>query len=379
MAQVRSIKVCILTSVHPACDTRIFHKQAKTLVQAGYDVILIAQHEKVEMVEGVQILPLPSPRNRLHRMVGLTLRAFRVALKQRADVYHLHDPELLPVGLLLKLCTKAKIIYDTHEDVAENILMKEWLPAILRRPISLGFGLFEQLAARFVDRIVGATEAIAAHFSQSKTIAVRNYPLLSYFNEKGRDRDCARKDSYTLIYAGVLTKERGVSELIRSLELVDKKFAVRLKLLGRFDPPAFEEEVRSLEGWANVDYLGLVPYQEVIVHLRDADIGVVLFHDVPNHPESMPNKLFEYMAAGLPVIASNFPLWKEIVEGNECGLTVDPLNPQEIAQAIEYLLDHPELRQKMGENGRRAVLEKYNWENEAKKLLALYQELLENV
>ena len=175
---------------------------------------------------------------------------------------------------------------------------------------------------------------------------------------------------------GGLADIRGIYELVRALEFIDEKYRVGLKLLGKFTEQDFAERVRALKGFAKVNSLGWIPYEEVYQHLQIADIGLVLFHPVPNHIRAMPNKLFEYMAAGLPVIASNFPLWKEIVGGNKCGLTVNPLNSQEIAKAIEYLLEQPELRRKMGENGRRAVEEKYNWEQEAEKLLAVYERLL---
>jgi len=104
--------------------------------------------------------------------------------------------------------------------------------------------------------------------------------------------------------------------------------------------------------------------------------GLVLYHPVPNHTDAQPNKLFEYMSAGIPVISSNFPLWKEIVEGHQCGICVDPLKPDEIAKAIQWILDNPEKAKKMGENGRRAVEEKYNHTVEEKKLLTLYKLLL---
>ncbi len=96
-------KVCILTSVHSLFDIRIFHKQAKTLAKAGYDVTLIVQHTRDEVIEGIKVIALPKPKNRFHRMIGLVFRVFRLALTQKADVYHFHDPELLPVGVLLRL------------------------------------------------------------------------------------------------------------------------------------------------------------------------------------------------------------------------------------------------------------------------------------
>lgn len=377
----KPIKICILSSVHSAFDVRVFHKEARALARAGYDVTLIAQHNRDETVDGVKIIGLPKPRNRFQRMMCLTLKVFWLALKQRAEVYHFHPPELLPIGILLKLFTLKKVIYDVHEDWPHEIRTREWIAPPLREIIAGIFGIFEQLGARLMDGIILAGEAVRNPVVRGRTIVIHNYAILEYCRDldKATEREHRDNNDYTLIYVGGLVRIRGVYEMVKAMEFISARRRVRLQLFGEFVDRKTEDSVRSLEGFSRVELLGWVPYKDIYKHLSRADIGLILFHPLPSYLEAMPNKLFEYMAAGLPVIASNFPLWKEIVEGNECGLTVDPLNPQEIAQAIEYLLDHPELRQKMSENGRRAVLEKYNWENEAKKLLALYQRLLENV
>ena len=369
-------KVCILTTVHPPFDTRIFHKQAKTLAEAGYDVTLIAQHKRPEIIDGIRILPLPTPKNRLQRMIYTTFYAFKLSLKERADVYHLHDPELLPIGLVLKLLTNGKVIYDVHEVVPATILTKDWIPCLMRKPMSWLFNFFERITTKFIDKLIAAADSIAARFPSDKVVTVRNYPRIDFFIDTIDIVHNSSKDYCTLIYVGGLTEERGIYELVKSLEFVDSKLPLRLKLIGKFYPPAFESRLRSLRAFAKVDYLGWLPYEEAMAHLKNADIGIVLFHPAPNHLGSCPNKLFEYMATGLPVVASNFPLWREIVEGNSCGICVDPLDPKAIAQAIEYLLAHPEEARRMGENGRRAVVEKYNWNMEGKKLLKLYEELL---
>jgi len=122
--------------------------------------------------------------------------------------------------------------------------------------------------------------------------------------------------------------------------------------------------------------VGKVKHEEVYTILPRCHVGMAILHPTPNNIESVVTKLFEYMAVGLPVIASNFPLYKELIEGNNCGLTVDPLNPREIAQAVEYLIEHPDEARKMGENGRKAVVVKYNWETESKKLIDVYEDLL---
>jgi len=366
-------RIVQLTTVHQPFDTRIFHKQAKTLARAGYDVTLIAQHDGDRVVEGVRIIGLPKPRNRFIRIFGLTWRAFRLALRQHADVYHFHDPELLPIGLMLKLFTRAKVIYDVHEDVPQQILTKYWIPRPLRKPLSVVFNAFEKLLARMLDAVVVATEGIAEKFRGRNPIVVHNYPDLKMLPNSSAPKE---KNEKVLVYVGGISKLRGAVEMVRALEYLERVEDLRLDLIGRFEPSSLERELQALPGYRRVRYLGWLQPKDIYKHLQTADIGLVCLHPDPRYVVGWPVKLFEYMAAGLPVIASNFPLWQEIVEGNRCGICVDPLNPKEIAGAIEYLITHPEEARQMGENGRRAVEEKYNWEKEGKKLLKLYEELL---
>jgi len=366
------MKVCIITTVHPPFDTRIFHKQAKTLVQAGYDVTLIAQHKKNEIVDGVKIIALPKPRNRLTRMLGLTWKAFQIALRQRADIYHFHDPELLPIGVLLKLKTKAKVIYDVHEDVPKQILTKYWIPKLLRHPIAKIVNITEKSLTRFIDAVVVATEGIAENFQKFKPVVIHNYPYLKMFS----NFSLKEKKENIVVYVGGITRLRGAIEMVRAMEYLSHIKNIRLDLIGKFVPQKLERELKSMLGYRQVRFYGWKPWSEAWKHVQRAIAGLVIFHPAPNHEKALPNKLFEYMAAGIPVIASNFPLWKNIIEKNKCGLCVNPLDPKEIARAIEYLLTHPEEARKMGENGRRAVEKQYNWEMEAEKLLSLYEGLL---
>jgi len=368
------IKVSHITTVHTAFDPRIFHKQAKTLVNAGYDVSLIAQHDKNKIVNGIKIIALPKTKNRLQRMFGLTLRVLCLSLGQKADVYHFHDPELIPVGVILKLLGK-KVIYDVHEDYAKQILSNPSLPKITRNSIAGFTKAAEYILSRFYDGIITATDDILENFSYTKkALCVRNFPLLSRHENVERNFK-ANGDVFNLIYIGGLVKIRGISQIIRAIELIDSNKQVKLTLCGKFNPPEYAEELKTLEGYEKVKYLGWVDPYDIPKLLNNFDAGIVCLHPISNYLTSLPLKLFEYMSASLPVIASNFPLWKEIIEGNKCGICVDPLKPKDIAKAIEYLMENPKLRKEMGENGRNAVLEKYNWEKESEKLIDLYREI----
>lgn len=370
-------RICILTSVHPALDVRIFRKEALALVNASYDVTIIGQHDDDQVVDNVKIINLPAPKNRFQRIFLITIRLFILALKQKTHIYHFHDPELIPVALVLKLLTGRKVIYDAHEDYEKSILSKGWLPLLARKMISLVFNIFEKMSAKAFDYVIAATDSIANNFSGSLSISVRNYPVLGALSPVAR-QDRVPGSQFNLIYAGILTKARGISEIIRSLDLVNGDFEVKLKLFGAFPDGSFELEAKELEGFKKTEFFGWTSQSQVFKEMASADAGVVCFHPEPNHTHAWPNKLFEYMAMGLPVIASNFQLWRELVEKNKCGIVVDPLDPQDIARAIQWLADHPGEASKIGKNGARIAVNEYNWENESKRLLRVYEKILKS-
>jgi len=363
-------KVCIITSVHPPFDTRIFHKEAKSLARAGYDVTLIAQHYEDEIVDGIKIVPLPKPKNRIERMTRAVWMAYRKALEIDADIYHFHDPELIPIGLLLEHQGK-RVIYDVHEDVPRQNLSKPYIPAVLRKPISAMIGTLEAFSARRLDGIVTATPFINRRFLElgANAINVNNYPLVSELYTANNQWEEKEKAA---CYVGGIARIRGAFEMVDAIG----KTKYRLLLAGNIESD-IETSLKQMPGWRQVEALGFVDRDGVRTTMTCSMAGLVLFHPEPNHIDAQPNKMFEYMSAGIPVIVSNFPLWKEIVKGAECGIWVDPLNPEEIAEAIQFIVEHPEEAEQMGKNGRRAVKEKYNWGVEEKKLLEFYKKVLQ--
>ena len=363
------IIVCILTSVHLPFDTRIFHKEATSLAKAGYNVSLVAQHDKDEIVDGIKIVSLPKPKNRIERMTKTVWTAYRKALEIHADIYHFHDPELIPIGLLLK-CHGKRVIYDVHEDVPRQNLSKPYIPAVLRKPISLMIGTLEAFSARRFDGVVTATPFINRRFLElgANAVNVNNYPLLSelYPTENQWERN-----ENVVCYVGVIAGIRGALEMVEAIG----KTKYRLLLAGNLKSD-IETSLKQMPGWRQVEALGFVDRAGVKAAISRSMGGLVVLHPTINYIDALPVKMFEYMSAGIPVIASNFSFWKEIVEGAECGICVDPLNPEEIAEAIQFIIEHPAEAEQMGKNGRRAVEEKYNWGVEEKKFLYLYQELL---
>ena len=364
-----------LTTVHRPFDTRIFQKECRTLVQADYRVSLIAPHTTQETIHGVEIIPAPHFEHRMVRMTWAVWAVYLAARRLHADLYHFHDPELLPVGALLKLTTRARVVYDVHENYPTNMHAKQWLSPLLRGIASWGIDLAERVTTSLIDGVMAATEHIAARFPPSKTRVLRNYPLLNMADLPSLDQR-AYRDNYTLIYTGGFTDHRGIHQIVQALAHV-KTPRARLALLGRNLHPYVAEAVQAMPGYERVDYYGQVPFETMYQHLNSAAIGLVCNQPRHGYDLAQPNKLFEYLSVGLPVIASNFDLWKEIIEDNDCGLTVDPTSPQQIAQAIDHLLDHPETRRQMGENARQASQQKYNWERESARLLDFYQEVLD--
>jgi len=375
---MKNIKVCILTSVHPAFDTRIFHKEAKTLSQAGYEVVLIAPHVTEDTVDGIKIIPLPKPKNRLARMLVSTWRILVLAIKQKGEVYHFHDPELIPAGICLRLLGK-KVIYDAHENVPEQILSKIYLPLFMKYPISRIVRWIEDISAKIFDFTITATVPIENRFRKStnKVIAIHNFPILSDFYSLDDNRAKKRKtnNSLNLIFLGEIYEERGLSEAIKAMNLLPQ-MEIRFLLYG-VGEKYFLEKLRKLDKYNRLEYRGFIPYIQIKDALSEADIGYICDYPLKRHMEGLPVKLFEFMAFGLPVIAANFPAWGEIIKKNNSGIMVNPLSPEEIAGAIKYFSEFPETRVMMGRNGRDTIRQYYSWEEEGKKMLDVYTKILQ--
>jgi len=271
-------KVCILTSVHPVFDTRIFYREAKTLVDAGYNVTLIAQHNKNETVDEIKIIALPKPKSRFSRMFVTTWRTFYLAKKQRANVYHFHDPELIPIGILLKIFTKAKIIYDAHEEVYKDILCKKWVNPLLRKPIAWFLKKIEKFFSKYFDCIIAAYYSIAKEFTKHKVVIIENYPSITIFSQIQKENK-RQKNNYTLIYVGGMSPFKGINEIIEALNFIDYP-NVRLKLIGKFSDKQFENRIKNLKSFNKIDYLGFQPQRQAWCHLINADVGMACFHPV---------------------------------------------------------------------------------------------------
>lgn len=371
-------RIVHLSSAHPRFDTRIFVKQCRSLASHGHEVsLVVADGEGDGCRDGIRIVDVGRPSGRRERMLRSTWRVGRAALSLDADVYQLHDPELIPVGLRLALAGH-KVVFDAHEDVPSQLLDKPYLSPRSARLLSRAYLALESGALRRFDGVLAATplirDRLGAH--NALTVDVNNFPRTEEF--MGPSGTAAAGDAATardsFCYVGSISAIRGVRELVQACALL--RSPARLALAGSFAEAGLEAEVRRHPGWRRVDTLGHLDRGGVAGVMAGAFAGLVTLLPTASYRESLPVKMFEYMAAGIPVIASDFPLWRGIVEGSRCGLCVDPRDPAAIAAAIDHLAAHPQLAHEMGANGRRAVLDRYNWETEENKLIAFYADLL---
>jgi len=363
-------KVCHISTVHSRYDVRIFHKECSSLAKVYEVHLIVADGKGDEILNDVHIHDIGvRQESRLNRVRIDAQKAFQLAKTLSCELYHFHDPELITIARKLQK-TNAKVIYDVHEDLPRQIYGKPYMGDIFKPGASKIIEYFENKVAKQLDYIVTATPFIRERFSKinKNTVDINNFPILSEnlkpiaFSDK----------SDALSYVGGIFENRGVYELIESLKISK----VKLHLAGEFETDAFYEKCKSSEGWKYVDYYGFLDRKEVVKLLNKSKVGIVSLYPLRNYLDSLPIKMFEYMLAGIPVIASDFPYWKRIVEEVQCGVNVNPKDPEAIAEKTKYLMLNPDLAQKMGDNGRRAVLEKYNWSIEEEKLYKIYKELL---
>ena len=369
-------KIAHLTSVHPPFDVRIFHKECKSIARAGYDVTLVACHENDEIREGIRIRGIGKASGRLSRMIRGVWAVYKEAIRLDAELYHFHDPELLPIGLLLRMRGKI-VVYDVHEDVSVDVAQKHYIPQGLRHLSASAVSLLETVTSGFFSAVVPATPTISRRFgSRDRQVVVSNYPAVEDL-QVIPGKTWSRRGA-AIAYVGVLSRDRCIIELVEAMSMLPKDRLAILRLAGRFSPSSLQDELAGTKGWERVEVLGVLDHPAVAELLSDVRMGLVVLKPTKGFLESLPIKMFEYMCSGIPVIASDFARFAEVIRGAKCGLLVDPNDARAIAQAIEFLLSHPEQAEEMGRRGREAVLAKYNWSSEERKLIHLYQALLKS-
>ena len=372
-----TVKVCHITSVHQRYDTRIFHKECTSLAKAGYDVtLLVADNKASETRNGVKIISADfKPQSRLDRILHSSRVMFKYAMHVNAEIYHLHDPELLPVAKKLKQKGK-KVIFDSHENYPAQIVCKTYLPYITRKAASLIYKTYETYILKYCDAVIvpctfyGGINIFEGRCK--KTIYVSNAPkleeLYDQYNPKNKKWDNA------VCHVGSLTYERGITYMIKAAYKAD----VRLILAGKFSPDSYYEELRRMPEYKCVDYRGFVNRDGLIDIFNDASIGLATILNVGqyNTGDNFATKVYEYMSFGLPVIISKYEYADKVLSKCKFGLSVKPNDVNAICDAIRYIIGSPLILQDMGNNGRIAIRNKFNWLIEENKLLNIYSDIL---
>ncbi|HMT03455.1 MAG TPA: glycosyltransferase [Burkholderiales bacterium] len=362
--------ICHITSVHSRNDIRIFVKECVSLANVYNTSLILADNKGFEIKEKINIYDVGKEKNRVLRILYTPKKIYNQLLLLKPSVVHFHDPELIFLGnKLIKL--GIKVIYDVHEDVPKQILHKRYIPKIFRLGIAKVVQIIESKYSKRFSGIITATPMITERFKKynKNTITLYNYPIMAEMKFNNDNSWSVREDA--LCYIGSISQERGIIELIDSLSFSN----MRLELAGAFSNTTLSLKLKSHPNWHLVNYHGVLNREGVIKLLQKVKIGIVTLLPTPSYIESLPIKLFEYMLAGIPIVASNFKLWEEIVLKYNCGLLVDPLKPESISQACNYLITNPKQAKSMGENGKNAVIQLFNWEMENKKLIEFYAKI----
>lgn len=368
------MRIIQMTSVHIWHDTRVFHKMCASVAAAGHEVHLVVPKDDpgVETVDGVVVHGLPKPRNRRERWLTTVDRVLDTAAELQGDLYQFHDPEFLPKAPGFQKRVGAPVVFDSHEDYRLQMMYKPYLPAAVRPFVGKAVGWVEDRNIGRIAGVIAATPSIAERFAQHPAcVVVQNFPIhnkLMMAEEETRDRDPARFG-----YVGGLAVVRGALDMVDALPAAGPD--IRLDLGGNWQPASLRDACVRRPGWAQVDELGYLDFDQIRDMFRRVGAGLSLLHPVQSYLTAYSVKMFEYMAAGLPFVASDFPMWRSIVDDVGCGVLADPRDPVAIGMAMRRLTDDPDEARRMGERGRRAVEQKYNWANELAKLLAFYEEL----
>lgn len=371
----KQITVCHMTSAHKRYDVRIFQKECKSLANNGYDVTLIVNDNMDdEIKDGVKIISIKFKyKNRVDRILNSRKFILEKAFDVNADIYHFHDPELLPVGNKLKRIGK-RVIFDSHEHYTMQIKEKGYIPKILRSTISKLYNIYETYSAKNIDAVIFPCSFNNKNPFENRakiTTFINNVPILSELYDKYDIN--SKKDEKTVCYVGGLTYSRGITHLIKAAYNANADVI----LVGNFSSKEYFDEVKEMKEFSCVNHMGYVDRDGVVEIYNRSNIGMCNILNIGqyNKADNFATKVYEYMSMGLPVIISDYPYARKVLSQYKFGITVDPENIVEISDAISYLLNNKEKAQEMGQEGRRAVKEKFNWGAEEQKLLELYKEL----
>lgn len=371
----KKCKIAHVTSAHFALDPRIYQKECISLMEAGFDVTVIGSHSTGGVINNIKIVSVSIPKNRILRILSGPYRVGKECFKGGYQILHFHDPELLPLGIVMKMFRK-RVIFDMHEHIPLQIKSKNWIAKPFRGIASTLFGWLEYIICNLFDGLVAATPLIAERYDTSKCVVVQNFPQISEIG-KTSIRPYGERPNRVL-YLGNVSEMRGMKEMMSAFQILDDYDDIEFVFCGKFEPVSAEESFKKMQSNLShkVQFIGWQDRNGVVQQLKQAKVGLILLHPEPNYLDSYPTKLFEYMGAGIPVIASDFPLWRKIITEARCGYVVNPFDPKEISASIKRLLDNPSEAIELGGNGIKAIETIYNWEAEREKLLGMYRLIL---
>ncbi|MEK6675151.1 MAG: glycosyltransferase [Planctomycetota bacterium] len=387
------IRICHISTVHHAEDVRIVERECGTLAQRGYLVhLVISGPLPANLSDKLIVHSVPRFKPRLIRILLAPGIAMMVALRTKADIFHLHDPELLPVGFIMRWVLGRRVVYDIHEAVSKQILGKDWLPRWCRPLAAMCYRMVENVCSRGMA-IVLANENCVEDYRRRRTYLVRNFPLLPNSKDGGpATAGCENKltQAWTrhppkrkpdlLVYVGGVSRDRGGEvyvELARRLKEKGREF--ELAIVGPCHPKyqlLLEKKIEAHGLRDTVRLVGRLPHREAMSLVSEASIGLCLLLPIPNYTTCLATKILEYMMCGTAVLASNFDAWKLYVDGERSGLMADPTNIDAVVLTCERMLDDGDELRAMAERGRKAVVERLNWEAEDRVLEQCYHELM---
>jgi len=374
------MKVLILSTVHRWNDPRVFHKQAVTLARE-HEVILAAVDDgPARTVQGVELRPLGAWKSRWDRP-RLWWRAYREILRSAADVIHFHDPELALLLLPCAFLGNRLLVCDVHEHPSAAIRGREWIPRPLRRLAAGAFSRLLRWSPYIYDQVILAEESYVPLFPRRPNVhLVRNYARIPHPDVPFTDHyaDFNPRRELRLVCVGSLTRDRGALVMLEAAARLSRTYpGLQLDLVGKVRPPELEAQMQAaaresggrfrLHGYLDLTRLGEL--------LSQAHLGLVPLQPHPNFLESLSTKFFDYMTYGLPVLASDFPLWRRFFADHPAGITVDPTRPETLAQAIADLVQTPDRLRHFSREGYRLVRERFSWESQAQILLSIYRGL----
>jgi glycosyltransferase involved in cell wall biosynthesis len=343
-----------------------------SLSAEGYDVYLLVMDSLADEVKnGVKIVSAKYvPKNRFDRLINSRRRLLHKALELNCDLYHLHDPELMPLAVKFKKCGK-KTIFDSHEDIPGQLSEKTWIPKCLRKAVAKLYEQYEKWTLKRISGAIGARESDRGRFSKyNKNVAViTNYPIITPMG------DNTHKSPRTFSYAGGVSPQWNHDIVLDALSEVDATY----DLMGKAEE-AYLSMLQDKPAWSKVKYRGKVPFAEASIHILQSVAGLALLQYGANtnwHQGNLANtKLFENMLAAIPVICTDFEIWKAIIDEYKCGICINPRDKEALVQAMNWVLTNPDEATAMGQRGRKAVETVYNWDTQKTKLLELYRIVL---